>query len=271
MKVLITGGKGLLAPYLEEAFEDDEVIKTSREDCDLTNVFEVKALLECLDPDVVIHAAANTSVENCEKDPLKAVYDNSGATANLASLIKPKTKFVYISTDMVYPDSRGPHSENEVGPVNMYGRSKLSGERAARASPRHLICRTSFFGPSRTPGRKSISDWVADSLVDGSKPVFFSDVFFTPLHMQTLSALIRELVLNDISGTYNLGSSTIMNKAAFAGAVALRLGLLEQFNKADIGPSRFTVRRPKDMSMDTIKIEREGFRMPTLQEEINKL
>lgn len=268
MKILVTGASGLLGPYLVGALVENHTVIPfpHRDDCDITNPEHVKQMLK-YGADAVIHAAALTGVDECEEDALEAVKVNRGGTYNLATMINPEAKFVYISTDMVYGDSNGPHSEPDVYPLNVYAKSKLAGEACARALPNHLILRTNFFGESKSR-KLSFSDKVIDSLTNGRTAIFFNDVWFSPLHMETLSALIVELLEANVIGTYNLGSKDGMSKAQFAQAVAAQKGIV--FNAA-IGPSHFKVRRPKDMRMNVSLIETVGWKMPTLQEEIEKL
>jgi len=269
--ILITGGGGLLGSYLIEAFPGQQVVVMNRGMHDLTRKDDVKRLMECK-PEVIIHAAGMTNVDECENRPLEAVAQNRDSTMNLVTQMHPGGKFVYISTDMVYPDTMGPHLEHDVGPINAYGRSKLAGERAAAVNARHLIIRTNFFGPSRVEGRRSFSDWAIESLTNGHTPLFFTDVFWSPLHMKTLSTLIRTLVDKDAVGIYNVGASgPAMSKAAFVQHLAFHKGLLEQFNKAALGPSSFKTQRPHDLSMDVTKLMKLGILTPSIVGEIAKL
>ncbi len=268
MKILITGANGLLGPYLVEACSEHEVITTTRELCDLVDRESVKVLLLTDEPDVVIHAAAETDVGLCESDPIKALEANRDTTANLVELLSPTAKLVYISTDMVYPETPGPHLEDEAAPVNMYGLSKLAGENMASINLRHLILRTNFFGPALSPGRVSFSDWCLQTLTESRTAIFFNDVWWSPLHMKTLSEVILGLVEADVIGTYNLGSLKGMTKAGFAISLASHKGL--SMDHA-IGPSHFAVRRPKDLRLDCTKLAEKGWVMPTLEQEIAKL
>lgn len=269
MKILITGASGLLGPYLIDAFSAHEVIAPSRKAYDLTNHTDVVALLLYSLPDVVIHAAAETDVDYCEAHPDRALEANRDATFHLAGLLSPKSKLVYISTDMVYPDSPGPHIESEAAPINMYGRSKFAGEKVAAMNPRHLILRTNFVGPSVTAGRHSFSDWCIESLTDGHIRVFFNDVWFSPLHMKTLSRLILELVEADVCGIYNAGSRGQMSKAGFALALAKHKSL--GLGGTAVGPAHFKTPRPRDLSLDSSALAAKGFVLPTVEEELRKL
>lgn len=269
MRVLITGAGGLLGPYLLDAFRCYDVFAiNNRIEFNLLNIEEIRTVIDKFKPEIVIHAAAETNVDNCEGD-FGFSYYNRDITYNLVSCLSDQY-LVYISTDQVYPDTIGPHSEITVGPVNGYGYGKLAAEKVVSLLPSHLILRTNFFGPSRSKGRKSFSDWVIESLTIGPTPSFFNDVLFNPLHMKTLSATIEKLVDIGLIGTFNVGASSLMSKSAFAWAVAEKFGLLEQFNKANITKAAWKVPRPHDMTMDISRIERV-MSMPSLEQEIGKL
>lgn len=275
---LITGASGLLSDYLIEACgKSGEVITTARSDgdrrCDLTDANAVRALLADTSPDVVVHAAALTDVDRCEREPDRALAVNRDAAAHLAAALPPGARIVFVSTDQVYPDTPGPHTEEAAGPVNMYGKSKREGERATLGHPGALVLRTNFFGPSRRAGRASLSDFVIRSLGEGRAVTFFSDILFSPLHMATLSALIVEMAERATTGVFNAGCRNGASKADFALAVARHKGL--QTRTARIGSSTVMpdrAPRPKDMRMDVGRIERAlGRPMPTLEEEVAKL
>ena len=275
---LITGASGLLSDYLIEACSaGGDVISTARSSgdrrCDLTDKAAVRALLAETLPDVVVHAAGLTDVDRCEREPDEARAVNRDTAAHLVAGLPASARIVFVSTDQVYPDTWGPHAEQPVAPVNVYGRSKLEGEQAVQRHPGALILRTNFFGASRRTSRASLSDFVIRSLTSRQHPTFFSDLLFSPLHMTTLSELIVEMAERGIAGVFNAGCRDGASKGDFALAVARHKGL--QTETAHIGssavmPSRAP--RPKDMRMDVRRIERALNRaMPTLEQEVLKL
>ena len=151
--ILITGGNGLLAPFLAQAGQDHGPVElTSRRGgahpCDLTNIDEVRDLVKTARPGIVIHCAAMTDVDGCERDPDAADLGNRLTSKNLANVLPHDCRLVYISTDQVYPNVSGPHVEGTENPINAYGRSKLAGERAVMTRLNSLALRTSFFGAS---------------------------------------------------------------------------------------------------------------------------
>lgn len=276
--MLVTGATGLLGPYLVEAAATlGRVVTTARggseRPCDLTDRDTVARMLKDIRPEIVIHAAAMTDVDRCEADEQAANRINRDATAHIAESLADEGRIVYVSTDQVYPDTAGPHAEGEEAPVNAYGRSKLAGEEAALASAGTLVLRTTFFGPSRTPGRASLSDFVAAKLGAGESITLFRDVLFSPLHMATLADMAVASVRAGLRGVYNLASRGGMSKMDFGLAVARQLGLSAATasvgNAADI---EGRAPRPADLRMDVTRIEGAlGRAMPTLAEEIAKL
>ena len=275
---LITGATGLLADYLVEACRQvGSVTTTARSGgdfpCDLRDREATRSLLSEVSPEVVVHAAGLTDVDHCERAPDDANAVNRDAAANIAAALSPAARVVFISTDQVYPDTNGPHSEDAVGPINVYGQSKLAGEAAVLSHPGALVLRTNFFGPSRRRDRNSLSDFVIQNLTARQPVTFFDDILFSPLHMATFGALLVESIDRDITGVFNAGCRNGASKAKFALAVAKHKGL--QTQTARIGssaslPSRAP--RPKDMRLTVERLEAAlGRRMPSLEDEIAKL
>jgi dTDP-4-dehydrorhamnose reductase len=277
-KILIAGGSGLLGPYLVQEMRGSGNVATvslSRGDliCDLTSRPQTRELVASCRPHIVINAVGCPFPDACEGDPAMAYAVNRDVVANLVSAMDGTGFFVQISTDHLYPDVIGPHAEKSVGPVNVYAASKLAGEVAALKHPNPLVLRANFFGPSRSPHRKSFSDFFIDALRARKRIKGFSDIEFSPLHLETLARVLGQLVSERITGVYNLGSRHGMTKAAFILAGADRLGLdrsLVEVVESDA--FSFKARRPRDMRMDVSRIESVlGTPLPDTLSEIGKL
>jgi len=277
-RVLVTGATGLLGPYLADAWcRLGEVVTTScrggDRPCDLTDETAVARLVGDVDPDVIVHAAALTDVDACERNPEMADALNRGTVQHLAQNLSGSSSIVLVSTDQVYPDSAGPHVEDDIGPVNVYGATKRSGELVALSSDRSLVVRTNFFGASRSAGRRSLSDFVADSLARGDRITLFEDVLFSPLHVATVSEVTVELARLGVTGVVNVGSSDGGSKLEFGLAVAAHLALdtatVTAGRSSDV-PGRAP--RPKDLRMAVGQVEGAlQSTMPRLRDEVAKL
>jgi dTDP-4-dehydrorhamnose reductase len=123
----------------------------AREDLDVT---DARAALSALDgADAVLHLAAFTNVDACEEEPERAFEVNARGTAIVAAAAAATgARVVYVSTDYVFDGRKdGAYEEDDaVNPLNVYGRSKLEGERAVLATDGNLVVRTSWvFGEGR--------------------------------------------------------------------------------------------------------------------------
>lgn len=275
---MITGVGGLLGPYLYEGLADFGAVvgvglNRGDETCDLEQPCQVRGLMERVKPDIIVHAAAMTDVDACQRQPDKALRTNAEMVKHLVSLMPAKARLVMISTDQVYPDTRGLHEEDRTGPVNSYGRSKLAGEQAALKSPGSLVLRTNIFGPSKTPGRASLSDWLIDSLNRRQPVTLFKDVLFSPLHMSTLSERIVDALARGLAGVFNLGCREGASKMEFGLLVADHLGLrTDTVTVGNTAAISQRAPRPLDMRMNVGRMEKAmQITMPTLRQEIEKL
>lgn len=158
MKLLITGGNGMLGSMLAKIAEEKkyEVLALGREDFDITNETEVYNTLKEIKPDFVVNCAAYTNVEAAEEDFENSNQINGYASGYLAKICRDQTiGFIHISTDYVFssdPERNG-HTEDEVpgdNQPNQYGRSKRLGEvEVMRNNPKSYIIRTQWvFGPN---------------------------------------------------------------------------------------------------------------------------
>jgi dTDP-4-dehydrorhamnose reductase len=208
--------------------------------------------------DVAINLIAATNVDECEINPKLAYCGNVKPTQILINAIK-KTKIytpflIHISTDQVY-SGKGPHKESVVIPVNVYGLTKYAGELIAAQVPSSII-RTNFYGASKSPFKKSFSDWVVEELKKGKSFTLFDDVFFSALNMQSLVKIISEVIQKKPIGVFNIGCKTSMSKAAFGLELAKALNL--SINNICIGSRNdlpFKAKRPHDMTLSIDKIE----------------
>ncbi len=149
MKVLVTGAKGMLGQDLCPILEDEgyEVIETDLYNLDITNKKNINEFFETSKPDIVIHCAAYTNVDKAEEDKETAFKINFEGTKNIADICKKSNiTLVYISTDYVFDGTKeGKYQPNDKpNPINIYGESKLAGEKAVQECEKYYITRTSW-------------------------------------------------------------------------------------------------------------------------------
>jgi len=136
MKLLITGGKGMLGRTLQQEFADCELVIADLPETDITDAAGFDAFLAEHRPDAVIHCAAMTAVDRCESETELAYKLNAFGTANVAAACsRLGVRLVAISTDYVFDgDSDRPYNEFDraTGGHTVYGKSKFAGEEAVR-------------------------------------------------------------------------------------------------------------------------------------------
>ena len=150
MKILVTGANGMLGQDLCPILEDEghEVIETDIHNLDITNEQEVIETFLDIEPDIVIHCAAYTNVDEAEKDIETARKINVLGTENIAKIsAKLDIAMVYISTDYVFDgNNTKPYLPTDItNPQNNYGLTKLEGEKAVQKHcKKYFIVRTSW-------------------------------------------------------------------------------------------------------------------------------
>src|SRR4051812_751336 len=155
IRVLVVGQSGQLGQALNRQTKLYPALQlhfVSRPTVDLAKPSQLSAALGTTPFDVLVNAAAYTAVDAAEDEPSLATTINGEAPGTLARLAAERgAAMVHVSTDYVFSGGHGPSTEGDAAePLNVYGRSKLEGERAVAANnPRHLIFRTAWLhGPT---------------------------------------------------------------------------------------------------------------------------
>ena len=134
MKILITGSDGMLGHDLAYVLKGKhELILTTSKTLDITDKNHVIDFVSSQKPDMLINAAAYTDVDGCEKNQELAYSVNGEGVRNLAMACKKiGCGLVHISTDYVFngENTRPWVEDDETGPISVYGKSKLEGEKA---------------------------------------------------------------------------------------------------------------------------------------------
>ena len=280
-RILVTGARGLLGstlvPHLRSRGHDVVCHARSQEAelrGDLCDPHQARAVLEEARAEVVINLVALTDVDEAERNPQAAYLLNVRIVENLVDAIlsnKNSSHLVQVSTDQLY-DGPGPNQEDAITLRNYYAFSKYAGELVADRVA-STVLRTNFFGPSRSPGRTSLSDWLVQSLTRGDAITVFADVRFSPLSLDTLVRMVERVVTQRHTGVYNLGSKEGMSKAEFAYALAAVLNLsTRNVSKGASDQKKMTAQRPKDMCLDSSRFEKQfGVQLPTLRDELQAM
>jgi dTDP-4-dehydrorhamnose reductase len=203
MKLLATGAGGMLGGYLP-----DHATRTDIETLDVTDPDAVGAALAEHDPDVVFHLGAETNVDLCEQQPDHAYLTNALGTRNVAiECGRRNIVLVYISTGAVFSgDKQGAYHEfDETGPANIYGRSKLAGERfVATLAPRSYIVRAGWMIGGGPTGEKKFIAKMLERAERTGRIIAVDDKWGSPVYAREFMAGLLRLVETGAFGTYHM-------------------------------------------------------------------
>lgn len=149
MKILVTGKNGQVGYELERSLQGlGQITALNRDEMDLANFDNIRAVIRAFRPDLIVNAAAYTAVDKAESESESAMKINGEAPGIIAEEAKKiNAALIHYSTDYVFDGSKvGEYVETDLtNPINVYGRSKLAGELAiAAVGVPHLILRTSW-------------------------------------------------------------------------------------------------------------------------------
>ncbi|CAN5300630.1 dTDP-4-dehydrorhamnose reductase [soil metagenome] len=226
MNLLVTGAGGMLGqtlcPYL--AKRGHSVAAFGKEEFDITDQPAVQRIIEEQRPDLIVHCAAYTLVDQAETDVDLAFAINERGTENVAIAAgKLGIPMLFVSTDYVFDGSSAtPYTINcQTGPISIYGKSKLAGELAVkRHCPNHYIVRTSWlYGPY---GRNFV-DTIYKLAEERDQIKVVADQVGSPTSTITLSEMIADLIASKRCGVYHATDDGVTTWYDFAREIVKHL------------------------------------------------
>lgn len=252
--ILITGSNGLLGQKLVKklasnsevnliatARGENRIQKTSGftyQSMDICNPEEVDEVLTKHKPNVVIHTAAMTNVDQCEDEQELCWELNVTAVGNLIkSCTRINAKLVHLSTDFIFDGKSGPYSEDALpNPLSFYGKSKLAAEALLTSSTINwVILRTILvYGIAEDMSRSNIVLWAKQALEKQSPIKVVSDQFRTPTLAEDLADACIAASIKDVAGVYHISGKDFMNVYEIVERVAAYFNLsMEQVSKVN--------------------------------------
>ena len=227
MRILVFGSTGMLGQALLPVLQPSHrVTGLASKDCDIRDAGAVKAVVRAAKPELVIHLAAFTDVDGCELDPLRAEASNGTGTRNVAqACAEGSAGMLYISSDYVFDGCKAsPYVESDPpNPLNVYGRSKLQGERHVQELvDRHFIVRTSWLFGLR--GKNFVATILRIARQQRELRVV-NDQRGSPTYVRHLSLALAELVGSNAYGIYHVTASGSCTWFEFAQRIVLHSGI----------------------------------------------
>ncbi len=274
MKVLVTGTKGQLGfdvcnELTKRGIENQGI---DRDECDITNKQAVLDYIYNYAPDVVVHCAAYTAVDRAESEEHVCRRVNRDGTEYISLACKTiNAKMVYISTDYVFNGEGDKFFEvdDETGPLNMYGLTKLEGEEQVRKIlEKYFIVRISWvFGVN---GNNFINTMLR--LAGGNKELkIVADQIGSPTFTYDLAPLICDMIETEKYGTYHATNEGECSWAEFAEHIFKVAGqnVLVHHITTEEYPTKAV--RPKNSRLSKKSLDEAGFkRLPDWKDAVER-
>tara|TARA_Y100001970_G_C14100653_1_gene785277 strand:- start:220 stop:1059 length:840 start_codon:yes stop_codon:yes gene_type:complete len=274
-KIIILGSSGFLSQNLFLNLKDKfEITMVGRKNfnikLDYNNKQDLIDILNNKKYDTLINCIGLADVEKCEKNKKLAFKVNVDYTKNIVEAMqsaKHSMHLIHLSTDHIY-SKKGYSNEYDLTIKNNYAQTKLLSEIYASKID-STILRTNFFGKSKHKYKKSLSDWIINSLKNKKKIYVFKDIYFNPISLLTLSKIIKIIINRKIKGIYNVGCKEGLSKSKFAYKIAKYHNLNHKLLIKENSHKLLKVSRPKDMRMNCEKFRRKfKFNLPNIDDEI---
>lgn len=274
MRVLITGVKGQLGfDVLEELTKDSNktTIGIDLDVLDLTDEYAVKLFLRSNQPDVIVHCAAYTAVDNAELEKNKCFDVNVNSTKYLNNYaIKENVKFIYISTDYVFSGDKVGRYEitDKTDPKSVYGLSKYRGELETQKNSKHFIIRTSWvFGRN---GHNFVKTMLKLSTVKNKLEVV-SDQNGSPTYTKDLAKFICRLINTEKYGTYHVTNEGYCSWFQFAKEIFKLSGAQTKLSAINTSEYPTLAVRPRNSRLSKNSLLENGFELlPSWQDALER-
>lgn len=301
IRILLTGKNGLVGWELQRTLATlGEVIAVDRHGMDLADVDSIRRAVRRYTPNLIVNAAAYTSVDKAESDPDLALAINGTAPGILAEEAKRLgAGLIHYSSDYVFDGKKnGPYTEDDApNPLNVYGKTKLAGDRAIQAvGVPHFIFRTSWVYGIRGKnffstilrlamerdelrvvndqiGAPTWSRIVAEGTAQVLAQLYSPFTHRLSAHTSVASPIAQSpSVMNDIGGVYHMTAASFTSWHGFASLIAetlRRQGKTGSFQTATVEPVAseaypLPALRPKNSRLDTTRFTKQfGLAMPS--------
>jgi dTDP-4-dehydrorhamnose reductase len=276
--VLITGCGGMLGsavyPYFEARYAevlatDRDVDETWLETLDVRDSVRLKEVFEHLQPDLVLHLAAETNLEWCEENPTAAAEVNAHASRKVAELAEAYgSTLVYVSTAGVFDGGKeGFYTEADVpNPLMVYGQTKLDGEQYVRETcTRHYIVRAGWMvGGGYRKDHKFVFR-ILDQLAQGRKTIYaVQDKFGTPTYTRDFAHNLFALLDRRAYGLYHMVCEGSGSRYDVACELVRSCGL-DEVEVVPVGSEffreEFPAPRPRSEMMRNVALEGLGLNL----------
>lgn len=293
MKILVTGSNGLLGQKITDLvlseYPNIHLVATARgenrhaikagydyREMDISDLNSLQSVLEEEQPDVVIHTAAMTQVDDCEFKKEECVALNITAVENIAKLSSMLNfRLVHLSTDFIFDGTKKMYKEDEeANPLSYYGWSKLEAEKAviANASNYAILRTVLVYGTVSDMSRSNIMLWAYNTLKDGKEAKVVDDQFRTPTLADDLAQGCMLAALANGNEIFNIAGKDYIGIYELVEKIANMYGFeMTNISKVSSTTLNQPAKRPPITGLDISKAKKMlGYNPHSLEEGIRK-
>ncbi|HSP87278.1 MAG TPA: sugar nucleotide-binding protein [Ignavibacteriaceae bacterium] len=289
MKILITGGGGLLGQYLNiELSKDNDILTLYHQNigncldfksmkADITDFLFLEKIFKDFLPDIVIHNAAISNPHTASNLDPKIVYDiNVNSTKKFAELCeKYKAKLIYTSSDLVYAGYRGSMLKEDAKliPISLYAETKLMGEvKIQQTFDNFTILRVALLYGFGLNHSKNHFHEMYDNFKNNRRVKLFYDQFRTPISLIEIAKVISNLCnINLKNEIINTGGKERIARIELGEILCDEAGfdktLIDRISMNEFKDSPMVA----DVSMNTDKLQSYGIKLKSIEESIKEI
>tara|TARA_B110000438_G_C15766710_1_gene629957 strand:+ start:545 stop:1408 length:864 start_codon:yes stop_codon:yes gene_type:complete len=280
-KILVTGSTGMLGTEITKQLSNYfDIFKTSKNKINKSNRFinfdlttdNYNILKEWVDPYAIIHCAANTNVDDCEKNKKESKIVNLDSVKKIVKYF-PNSKIIFISSDAIYSgnDSRLENSKSKA--VNYYGQLKQEAEEFLKKEAlNYCIIRSTPVGFSGINGKSTFVSWIVNNIKKNNKINLYEDCIFTPVSSSFLAKEIKFLIEENIKDIVNISSIDSISKYDFGLKLCKKLNLdISTINKIKMAKHNFLAPRNTNQIIYSSYVKKYNRNLPSINQTIEEL
>jgi dTDP-4-dehydrorhamnose reductase len=274
LRILLTGANGQVGWELKRTLAPlGDLTALGRAELDLTQPERILEVVRAAKPEIIVNAAAYTAVDKAESERDAAFAVNAAAPGTLAEEAKRTgALLVHYSTDYVFDGAKSsPYVENDApNPLNVYGASKLAGERAiGKSGCRHLILRTSWvYGP------RGSNFFLTMLRLARERPELrvVDDQVGVPTSSLAIARATAQLLPLDARGLYHVSAAGETSWCGFARAILARAGIATPVVPIGTGDYPTPARRPRNSRLDCSRLRADfGLTLAPWEEQLSEV
>jgi dTDP-4-dehydrorhamnose reductase len=252
---------------------------------DLTNLTKLREHLQKIKPDIVINCSALNNVDYCENHKLEAKNLNFHIVSEISKITHSLgSKLVHLSTDSVFDGNKNiSYTENDSpNPMNVYGETKLEGEKVVLNNPNNLVVRASvlygwlpqYLAKLETSSLKpqNFAQWLISTILSGQSVKIIKDEISSPIIADDFANSILYLINNDLEGLFHSSPNNNISRYEFSVQMIKHLNLDSSLiHPTTINELGRKVNTGNNKSLNSLKLQKKGFKFMSMKESFELL